>query len=125
VLVVEIHEEAPVQQPRARVELEDRARRGGGRDSGRTRGGRDERGRARVDRIAERVYLLECGRELAAENVRGELAPVGGGKEVGVGGEDAEVVEVVGGSGIVAACELELAKVVQSVDLFECELVEG
>lgn len=42
--------------------------------------------------------------------------------KVGVSRENAEMVEVVGSSAIVAVRVLELAEIIQSVDLFECNL---
>ena len=47
---------------------------------------------------------------------------MGGEVQVGVGGEDPEMVEVVGGTGIVAVGILELAEVVEGRYLFEGNL---
>ena len=71
----------------------------------------------RVDRVPQRVELLKRDVPLAGEDVGGELAPVRGGEKICVGGEDAEVVEVVSGTGVVAVCVLELAKGVEGGDL--------
>jgi hypothetical protein len=49
---------------------------------------------------------------------------VWGGEEVVVGGENAEMVEVICGGGVVAALELELAVVIEDVELLEAELEE-
>ncbi len=40
-------------------------------------------------------------------------------REIWVGGKDAEVVEVVGGATVVSVGILELAEIVQSVDLLQ------
>ena len=50
---------------------------------------------------------------------------MGGHGEVGVGGENAEVVEVVGGATVVSIAVLELAKVVESIDLLKGDLDEA
>ena len=76
-----------------------------------------------VDGFAERVELFECDVPLASENVAGELAPVGGDGKIGVGGEDAEVVEVVGGAAVVSVRVLEFSKVVECGDLLERNLL--
>lgn len=47
---------------------------------------------------------------------------MGGGVELEVGGKNTEMVKVVGGTLVVSVRVLELAKVVQSGDLFESEL---
>ena len=82
------------------------------------------RGRARVDRVPQGVELLEGHVPLSGEDVAGELAPVRGHGHLGVGGEDAEVVEVVGSAAIVSVRVLELAEVVECGDLFERDLCE-
>ena len=43
-------------------------------------------------------------------------------QEVGIGGEDAEMVEVICCTAVVAVRVLEFSKVVESGDLIECEL---
>ena len=60
------------------------------------------RGRASVDGFAKGVELFEGDVPLSGEYVARELSPVGGDGEIGVGGEDAEVVEVVGGTAVVS-----------------------
>ena len=123
--VVEVDEEGPVHEPGTRVERREGlrvrrcCRRGRGRCSGRR-----ERGCActRVERLAQRVELLERHVPLAREDVRGKLAPVRGRVQIGVGGQHAEVVEVVGSARVVPVRVLELSKVVQCGDLFEGEL---
>jgi len=54
----------------------------------------------------------------------GEFAPVCRGGEIGIGGEDAEVVEIVGCTTVVAVRISEVAKVIQRGDLLEGELEE-
>jgi hypothetical protein len=49
-------------------------------------------GGARVNGFAEGVELFKGDIPSAGEDVGGELAPVGGGVQVVVGGEDTEVV---------------------------------
>ena len=78
--------------------------------------------RARVERRTECVELFERDVPLPREDVGGELSPVRGDVQVRVGGEDAEVIEVVRGARIVPASVLELSKVIQGGYLFEGEL---
>ena len=75
-----------------------------------------------IDGLAKRVEFLERGVPLAGEDIAGQLAPMGGDGEIGVGGEDAEVVEVVGSAAVISVRVLELAKVVEGGDLFESNL---
>ena len=70
------------------------------------------RGRASVDGFAKGVELFEGDVPLSGEDVARELSPVGGDGEIGVGGENAEVVEVVCGTAVVAVRILELPEVV-------------
>ncbi len=78
-----------------------------------------------VDGFAEGVELFESDVPLTGEDVARELAPVGRYGEIGVGGEDAEVVEVVGSTAVVSVRVLEFAKVVERGDLFEGDLAQG
>ena len=71
------------------------ARRGGGGELG-------YGGRTGVDGFAECVELFKGNIPLSSENVRRELSPMGGHSEVGVSGEDTEVIEVVGGAAVVS-----------------------
>jgi hypothetical protein len=117
--VVEVYKEGPVHEPRARVQRSEglcvrvRMRSGAGERRGAS---------TRVERLAKRVELLECDVPFPREDIRGEFAPVRGGVQVHVGGENAEVVEVVRCARIVPICVLELAKVVQCGYLLEGEL---
>ena len=119
--VVEVDEERPVDEPCAGVQgckgLCGR-RHGGGGGGGGERGG----GSACVDGVAEGIELFKGDLPLAGENVRSKFAPVGGGVEICVGGEDAEMVEVICGARVVAVGILELAKVVERSYLLEGEL---
>ena len=82
-------------------------------------------GSTSIDGLAKRVEFLQCGVPLAGEDIAGQLAPMGGDGEIGVSGEDAEVVEVIGGTAVVSVRVLELAKVVEGCDLLERNLREG
>ena len=117
--MVEVDEEGPVEEPCTRVELrESRVRmRGGWGELG-------NRGSTRVVGFVERVELFEGNGPLAGEDVARELTPVGGDGEIGVGREDAEVVEVICGARVVSVRVLELAEVVECGDLFERDLGE-
>ena len=79
-------------------------------------------GDARIDSFAKGVELFECNIPLTGQDVTCELTPMGGDGEIGVGGEDAEVVEVVGGAAVVSVRVLKLAKVVERGDLVERDL---
>ena len=79
-------------------------------------------GGTRIDSLAEGVELLECNIPLTGEDVTGKLAPVGGDGEIGVGGEDAEVVEIIGSAAVIAVRVLEFSKVVESGDMLERDL---
>ena len=111
--MVEIDEKGPVDVPCTRVELG---------ESGGFCGCKEGRRGARVDDVPEGVEFLECYVPFTCENVRGEFTPVGGGIEVIIRGEDAKVVEIVCGTAVVAISILELTKVVQCGDLFQCQL---
>ena len=64
-------------------------------------------GSTSIDGLAKRVEFLQCGVPLAGEDIAGQLAPMGGDGEIGVGGEDAEVVEVVSGAAVIAASKFK------------------
>ena len=96
----------------------------GQRGVGRRRASREcgvRRG-TRIYGFAKRVELLEGDVPLAGEDVAGELAPVCRDGEIRVGGEDAEVVEIVGSPAIVPVRVLEFAKVVERSNLLERDL---
>ena len=117
--MVEVDEEGPVEEPCAGVKLAE-----GGVGVG---GGCSELRHGRctcVDGLPKRVELLEGDIPLASEDVARELTPVGGDGEIGVGREDAEVVEVICSARVVSVRVLELAEVVECGDLFERDLCE-
>jgi hypothetical protein len=74
--------------------------------------------------IAEGIELLERRVPFYSEDVGWELPPVGGGGEVCVGREDAEVIKVVGGAAVVAVGVLELTEIVEGGYLIESELTD-
>lgn len=82
-------------------------------------------GGARVDEVPQGVELFEGGVPFTREDVSSEFSPVRGGRQVVVGGEDAEVVKVVGGAGVRADGVLEFSKGVESGDLLRCKLWIG
>ena len=79
-------------------------------------------GDARIDSFAKGVELFECNIPLTGQDVTCELTPVGGDGEIGVGGEDAEVVEIIGSAAVIAVRVLEFSKVVESGDMLERDL---
>lgn len=128
--MVEVDEQGPMDEPRPRVQLSQRGLGDGDGDVGAgSQGGEEGGGLAGVDGVAQGVEFFECDLPFSGEDVAGEFAPVGGGVEIGVSGENAEVVEIVSGAAVVPVRVLELAKVVKSGYLFkgelECEKDEG
>lgn len=69
-----------------------------------------------VDTLADVLDLLDGRLPVGGQDLGGELAPRRGGDLVVIGGQDSELVEHVGGGAVLAASELELAKVVEGVD---------
>ena len=67
----------------------------------------------RVDRVAEGVEFLKRCLPLTSEDIGRELSPVCRDQEVRIGGEDAEMVEVICCAAVVAVRELEVSEVVQ------------
>ena len=82
-------------------------------------------GSTSVDGFAKGVELLEGDVPLAGEDVAGELSPVCRDGEIRVGGEDAEVVEIVGSPAVVPVRVLEFAEVVEGGDLLKSDLTES
>ena len=70
-------------------------------------------GCASIDGFAKGLEFLKSNVPLASEDIACELAAVGGDGKIGVGGEDAEVVEVVSGTTVVSVRVLEFAEVVE------------
>lgn len=101
--MVEVDEERPVEPPSALLE----------RDEGPAGAGRP----ALVDVLAEAVELLERSVPRTLEDVGRELAPHGRQDELRVGRQDAEVVQVVRRAAVVADRVLELAELVEQLDL--------
>lgn len=81
--------------------------------------------RSRVDRVPQLSKLLEHGIPLGGQNLAGESAPGSRGHELRVGGQGSEVVQNVGSSLVSAGVVLELAKLVQQVDLLDRKTVLG
>ena len=98
-LVVEEGEEGPVDEPGAVLQLRERVV--------------EQLG---VDRLLDFRDLLHGHVPVEREDVAGQLAPGGRADLVGVGRQDAELVEQVRGVGVVAAVVLEAAVGVQHVD---------
>lgn len=95
-LVVEHGEESPVSEPGAVLEL-----------------GKGVAEKAGVDALLHLHDLLQCGLPVGGENVGGELTPRGSAGLVVVGGQNAVLVEQVGGAAVVTARVLELAVLVE------------
>jgi hypothetical protein len=112
--MVEIHKERPVDMPCTRMQLG---------ESGWFCGCEERGRRARVDYVPESVELFEGNVPFTREDIRGEFTPVCGSVKIVVCGKDAEVVEVVCGTAVISVCILELTKVVQSGNLFQCQLL--
>ena len=72
---------------------------------------------ARVYGLAKAVQLFQGGVPFTCQDVTGKLSPMGGYGELWVRREHPKVIEVISGPGVVAVRVLELAKVVQRVDL--------
>lgn len=104
-LGVEEGEEGPVEQHGAVIELGARV----GEEAG-------------VNALANIFELVDGAVPVCAEDFRRELAPGCGSDAVVVSGEDAELVEHVCGGAVLAAAEVELAKVVELVDHFDGDL---
>lgn len=115
--VVEVDEKRPVEEPASGLELSEVATLAGSactcavwQSEGKGRAG------SRVDQVPDLLNLLEGGVPRSVEDVGGKLSPVGGKVEVGVGGEDEEVVKVLRGSLVVSVGELVLSEVVERQD---------
>lgn len=76
--------------------------------------------RPRINGIAESVEFFKCDVPFPRKNVGSELSPVAGDEEVGVGGKNGEMVEVIGCARVVAVCVLELSKSVMGGNLGRC-----
>ena len=118
--VVEVHEERPVKEPCAGVELRERGV-GGGGGSSELRHGRC----ARVNGFPKRVELFKRNVPFSSKDIASEFTPVCGDCKFRVGREDTEVVEVVGSAAIVSVRVLELAEVVECGDLLKRDLQNG
>lgn len=104
-LVVEEGEERPVNQPGAVVELAE--------------GIVEE---LVLNQFAHFLDFVHGALPVHEENLAREFTPCGRGGLVGVGGEDAELVEEIRGGGIRAAAVLGLAKIVEDIDHFRRNL---
>lgn len=104
-LVVEQGEQSPVDQHGAVVEL--------------SAGVVEELG---VNVLADVLELVDGSVPVGRKDFASKLAPRRGRDLVIVGGQNAELVEHIGGGAVLAASELELAKVVEGVDHFDGDL---
>jgi len=129
--VVEVDEERPVKQPTPSLKLSEisslsssggaRRRWSSSLGHGSSVDGESGSG-TRVDEVLDLVDALEGLVPGSGEDVGGELSPVSGKVEVGIGGEDEEMVEVLGCTGVVSVGVLELSVVVESEDGLGSEL---
>lgn len=106
-LEVKEGEEGPVDEPRALVQLAERVE------------------RLAVDLFLDLGDLLHGGLPVGSQDLRGQLSPRRGGDLVVIGRKHTELVKQLGGSAVVTAAVLEVAKVVEGVNHVDSDLYKS